>query len=494
MSSEAEPVPVADAPAIEARGLGKAYLIYATPGDRLRQAVEPRLRRALRPLARAALGRELPEREYFSRYWALRGVHFHVGQGETVGIIGRNGSGKSTLLQMVCGTLNPTEGEVVTRGRVAALLELGSGFNPEYTGRENVFLNASVLGLTHVEAQARLDDILAFADIGDFVDQPVKTYSSGMGMRLAFSVIAHVDADILVIDEALAVGDAYFQQKCMRWLRRFRERGTVLFCGHDTGAVMSLCQRAIWLDRGVVRMMGPAKDVSEAYSAFIFAQTMGLPEELVRIAQPRVSEAPPAADSRRDDDGPASLAPVTAPADALRLPPPPEAGPAIFDTQAVSSRFGSGQAEILGARMMAASGAELTWIEGDEEVAITARIRAHAEIESPIVGFIVKDRLGQPLLGDNTFRLFRNGSPPVLLAGEEWTARFAFRLPRIASGRYAVTVAVASGTLENHVQHHWLHDAFMFDVHSPYQNGTMIAVPMLEMTLTVAEAATAPGS
>lgn len=228
--------------AIRALGLSKSYLIYAKPSDRLRQAVMPRLGRFLRPM-RQMLG--LRERVYFTEHGALQDVSFVVRRGETVGIIGRNGSGKSTLLQLVCGTLTPTAGEVAVQGRVAALLELGSGFNPEYTGRENVFLNASVLGLSQEQILARLDSILAFADIGEQVDQPVKTYSSGMAMRLAFAVITHVDADVLIIDEALAVGDAYFQQKCFRWLRAFQARGTVLFCGHDVGAIMALCDRAI---------------------------------------------------------------------------------------------------------------------------------------------------------------------------------------------------------------------------------------------------------
>jgi lipopolysaccharide transport system ATP-binding protein len=238
---------------IRAAGLAKAYRVYPTPMDRLRQAAMPRLRRLAAPLLRA-LGRPLEAPPYFSEHWALRSLSFEVFRGETVGVIGRNGSGKSTLLQLICGTLTPSQGEVQVNGRVAALLELGSGFNPEYTGRENIFLNASVLGLSRAETEARLADILAFADIGEAVDQPTKTYSSGMAMRLAFAVIAHVDADVLIIDEALAVGDAYFQQKCLRWLRAFQKNGTVLFCSHDTGAVISFCTRAIWLDGGRVRI------------------------------------------------------------------------------------------------------------------------------------------------------------------------------------------------------------------------------------------------
>lgn len=245
---------------IRVEGLSKHYQIYDTPRDRLKQFVLPRLQHLTRR----------PVRQYFHEFKALDDISFEVRRGETVGIIGRNGSGKSTLLQIVCGTLAPTSGTVETRGRIAALLELGSGFNPEFTGRENVYLYASVLGLKREEVAARFESIEAFADIGEFIEQPVKTYSSGMVVRLAFAVIAHVDADILVIDEALAVGDAFFVQKCMRFLRRFMEHGTILFVSHDTSAVINLCNHAIWLANGKIRFQGSSKDASERYLAAMF--------------------------------------------------------------------------------------------------------------------------------------------------------------------------------------------------------------------------------
>jgi lipopolysaccharide transport system ATP-binding protein len=372
------------------------------------------------------------------------------------------------------------QGHVAVNGRVAALLELGSGFNPEYSGRENVYLNASVLGLTREETEARIDDILAFADIGEYVDQPVKTYSSGMGMRLAFAVIAHVDADILIIDEALAVGDAFFQQKCLRWLRQFREKGTVLFCGHDTGAVMNLCQRALWLDEGWPKMEGSAKEVCEAYSASIHAQTIGLPERVIRIARPRASLA--LDNTGKTDQSGGELA-VTA---RRVLPPAPVEQPAIFDVREESGEFGSGQAVIQEVTMAAQDGTALTWIEGGEAVSITIRILINEDMERPIVGFHVKDRLGQPLFGDNTYLAYSD-SGIAFKRGQTIAAHFSFNLPFIASGRYSVTAAIASGSLDIHVQHHWLHDALIFDVHSPFRNGVMVAVPMQEIALKVDE-------
>lgn len=448
---------------IRVEGLSKAYRIYPTPMARLRQAVAPRLRRLAAPLLRL-LGRPVEPPPYFTEFWALRQLSFEVARGETVGIIGRNGSGKSTLLQLVCGTLTPTDGTVEVRGRVAALLELGSGFNPEYTGRENIFLNASVLGLTREETVARLDAILAFADIGDFVDQPVKTYSSGMAMRLAFAVIAHVDADVLIIDEALAVGDAYFQQKCFRWLREFQKRGTLLFCGHDPAAIQSLCTRAIWLDRGVVRLQGAAKEVTEAYGAFVAAAAMGLAAERVQVA------AALDGSTREAQAGDAA----TAEADGVSLRPLALEG----------TTMGSGHAVIEALGFNDASGRPLGIVRGGDEVVLTLRIRAVAPIEQGIAGFTVKDRLGQNIFGENTYD---PGVMPEfsLGAGEVALATFRFDMPDLAPGKYSITPAFASGTQVDHVQHHWVHDALIFDMQPSRFVGNLFRVPMTERSLAV---------
>jgi lipopolysaccharide transport system ATP-binding protein len=386
-----------------------------------------------------------------------------VQRGETVGVIGRNGSGKSTLLQLICGTLMPTTGDVRVSGRVGALLELGSGFNPEYTGRQNVYVNASVLGLTHEQIEARLDDILAFADIGPFVDEPIKTYSSGMAMRLAFAVIAHIEADILLIDEALAVGDAYFQQKCMRWLRRFRETGTILFCGHDTGAVLSLCDHAVWLDQGRMRAQGAASEVCEAYLASISAQAAGLADDgnWLRKAKPRET------------------------AKSSRAPSPSQIVD-IFEFNEISSWHGSGDATILDARMTRRNGEELSLIRGGEKVQVTVRARANEVITQPILGFHIKDRLGQPLIGENTYFAYRERSI-VLEPGQEIIACFEFELPLLMTGDYAVTAAIASGSLDSHVQHHWMHDAFIFRVNSPARTGVLVGIPMDRVSIEVTE-------
>lgn len=278
--------------AIQVEGLSKCYHIYDKPRDRLKQM-----------LTRGG-------KQFFREFWSLRDVSFSVGKGETVGIIGRNGSGKSTLLQMICGTVSPTAGTVRTRGRVAALLELGAGFNIEFTGRENVFLNAAILGVPQEEMEARMEDVLTFSELGDFLDRPVKTYSSGMYTRLAFSIAIHVDPEILIVDEALAVGDARFVAKCMRRIKDIQHNGaTILFVSHDVGSVRTLCERAIWLDKGRVVELGDVFPVTGRFTEFMFKDE-GTKEEALReeISKERKSTALGIIEIAKTDQGAAFLA------------------------------------------------------------------------------------------------------------------------------------------------------------------------------------------
>ncbi|MDP4831288.1 MAG: ABC transporter ATP-binding protein [Cyanobium sp. MAG_185] len=234
--------------ALRVSHLSKCYSIYNHPRDRLLQAIWGH------------------RKKLFRAFWALEDVSFELRKGQTLGIVGRNGSGKSTLLQMICGTLTPTSGSVQVPGRIGALLELGSGFNPEFSGLENVYLNAALLGLTKRETETRLDAILAFADIGSFIDQPVKTYSSGMAVRLAFAVQAHVEPDLLVVDEALAVGDEMFQKKCYSHLEGLKQRGTaILLVTHSCPQILQHCDEALLVHGGRLRLMGAPKTVTSAY-------------------------------------------------------------------------------------------------------------------------------------------------------------------------------------------------------------------------------------
>jgi lipopolysaccharide transport system ATP-binding protein len=249
--------------AIRVNGLSKCYQIYENPRDRLLQFIFPRIQRVL----------GIRQSRYHKEFWALRNVSFEVRRGETVGIIGHNGSGKSTLLQLICGILTPTSGYVEIRGRIAALLELGSGFNPQFTGRENVFLYASLLGLTEQETARRFDEIVSFADIGDFIDQPIKTYSSGMVVRLAFAVQTQIDPDVLIVDEALAVGDERFQRKCFARMETLKAKGTsIIFVSHSATQIIDLCEKTLFLNHGERLLFATPLIAVRAYQKLIYAR------------------------------------------------------------------------------------------------------------------------------------------------------------------------------------------------------------------------------
>lgn len=405
--------------AMVVRGLSKRYRIYDHPRDRLLQALWR--------------GR----RTFFRDFEALTNVSFTLWRGETVGIVGRNGSGKSTLLQMICGTLTPTAGEIEVHGRLAALLELGAGFNPEFTGRENVYLNAALYGLSRAEIDARFDKIMAFAEIGDFIDQPVKNYSSGMFVRLAFAVIAHVDADILVVDEALAVGDAFFVQKCMRFLRDFKQRGALLFVSHDANAINTLCDRAIWLEHGQLKAEASPKEIMEAYLARLYEDRQGQHH--------------------------------------------------IVNTHEGQRAFGRGGATLISVRLLDQNSQVIQHTAGGEQVCIEIRAHVHDAIQQTIMGFIVKDRLGQTLFGDNTARRgIALGLP--LAPGQEIGATFTLTMPHLAPGEYVIAAAVGDGTHEEHVMHHWMHEAASFTVSADRITVGLFDVPPNSVDLHVGTA------
>ncbi|MBQ9453611.1 MAG: ABC transporter ATP-binding protein [Desulfovibrio sp.] len=470
MCSDAEAV-------INVDGVSKYFEMYAKPAHRLWQM-----------LWRG-------KRCFYEPYWALRDISFTVGQGECVGIIGRNGAGKSTLLQIITGTLAPSAGSVRVQGRVAALLELGSGFNPEFTGRENVYLNASILGLTKEEIDQRYKDIVAFADIGDFIDQPVKSYSSGMVVRLAFAVVAHVDADVLIIDEALAVGDAYFTQKCMRFLRRFIAEHTVLFVSHDTAAVNSLCNKAILLENGHIKQSGSPKEVTETYLKDMYEDMQGasaLPQNGVVSVQEETAQ--------KEDTQQKTYKPPSAPERMSLLLYKAEDfrdmradfinasnlrnDIQIFTFNEESAAFGKGGATIKGACLLDKDGAPLNWVVGGEPVTLNIDIHANKDIVSPIVGFFFKNRLGQNIFGDNTFLTYRE-HPLILRSGQDAQAQFAFIMPILEAGDYSVAIAVAEGTQDEHIQHDWRHDALILKSVSTSCTTGMVGIPMLSISLNV---------
>ncbi|HEX3431004.1 MAG TPA: ABC transporter ATP-binding protein [Rhizomicrobium sp.] len=431
-------------PVVEARGLGKAYAIYRRPGDRLKQLLWGRWRR------------------HYEEFWAVRNVDIGVRRGESVAIVGANGSGKSTLLQMICGTLRPTEGEVRLRGRVAAMLALGSGFNPEFTGRENVHVGASVLGLGAEETAARFEAIAAFADIGAFMDQPLKRYSSGMHARLAFALCANVDADVLVIDEILSVGDAAFQQKCMRFLNRFRLKGTLLFVSHDSGAVAKLCDRALWLERGEVRGLGSAKEINRLYLA---AQAEERAEDQARFEIGGRSRSA------------AALSPADTPAPVASNEPIDGPAQLVFEAEDPPREIGG--AQIQTAAFCAADGEKLQVAGGGEVVEIRIDVQAHRDIADVVFAFVVRDRLGQIIFSDDTSLCASHR----LAAGESAVAKFRFLLPYLANGAYALESFVferAAGATV--LLHHRAEKQFLY-VQSPHPSNGLANIAMRAVAL-----------
>lgn len=394
-SPAASPVTETSDIAISVRNVSKMYRIYDRPQDRLKQML-------LR-------GRRLYGREF----WALRDVSLEVRRGETVGIIGRNGSGKSTLLQIIAGTLSPTDGEVRVNGRVAALLELGSGFNPEFTGRENVYMNGAILGLSREEMAARFDDIAAFADIGEFIDQPVKLYSSGMVVRLAFSINAHIDPDILIIDEALSVGDMYFQAKCMSWIDKLRRRGTtVLFVSHSLQTVKSLCDQALLLNKGEALSYGPVEAVADMYSALALYDLSTAPQALTQTLELDAA------------DSGAVLA-------HSQLQP-------AFE-QRVTERTGKGDAQFYECCVFQHNREVDTVLHG-ESCQIIAWLEHHTELDTYAeVGILVRNLDGLELFAVNSYFLNKPYEPQVA----HTRTRIVFSFPvTLAPGTYTVTLGI----------------------------------------------------
>jgi len=397
--------------AIEFSGVSKSYSIYSTPRDRLKELAT------------------LNSRSFHTDYWALRDLTFQVERGETFCVVGENGSGKSTLLQICAGIMQPTAGEAKVNGRVAALLELGSGFNPEFSGRDNVFLNGAILGLSTKEMERRFPDIEAFAEIGDFIRQPVKTYSSGMIVRLAFAVAIHVDPEILLVDEALAVGDIYFRQRCMRKVHELRASGvTILFVSHATGDIKALGDRALWLDKGRMREIGRTDLVVSKYLAAM-------------AAKDQQYQAHEVSTHERTYLGPEEI---------------------IEEIPNIDHRFGDGKAEILGIAVLDPKGQRLTTLEPNSNVVVRISVRAKANLDRPIVGFMFRNHLGVDFAGTNTAR--EGTDLPALLIGEIATIDFHVELPALYASTFSFSPAIANGTLERYSTCDWIDNAVVLSM------------------------------
>lgn len=419
--------------AVKVEGLSKCYQIYDQPMDRLKQFVLPKLQHGL----------GIPTKQYFQDFWALKDISFEIKRGETVGIVGRNGSGKSTLLQIICGTLAPTAGNVYTSGRIAALLELGSGFNPEFTGRENVYMNAAVLGLSKEEVDSRFESIVEFADIGDFIEQPVKTYSSGMMLRLAFAVQAQVEPDILIVDEALAVGDAKFQAKCFKRLRQLKDGGTsILLVTHSSEQIVMHSSRALLLDGGCAIEYGEPRYVINRYMDLLFGKkrrnrSTGFSSELID------AESTEHANSQLN---------LTQDIFASRQGYNP-----------YEYRWGDASAAILDFYLAADGKPYPSFIETGQTITLDIAIKFHETLIRPIVGITIKTKEGVTVYGVNTETLETDEINPLGSKDTVALVHTSF-VCRLAQGDYFVSLGVATRQGEKIIPHDRRYDSIHLQV------------------------------
>lgn len=419
--------------AISLTNVSKCYKRYARPVDRLKEIL-------------------LPGKSRAEQFWALQDINLEIPKGQTVGIVGRNGSGKSTLLQIIAGTLTPTTGEVRVHGRVSALLELGSGFNLEFTGRQNVFFNGRLLGLSQKEIEDKFDEIAGFADIGDFIDQPVKTYSSGMFVRLAFAVAVNVNPEILIVDEALAVGDVVFQHRCIRRMRALMDSGvTTLFVSHDSGAIKTLCNSAVMIDRGRLYTSGSPNDVIIKYMKLVTETELGIASEEVAQTNTEVQEN----SDRHQTVHQSSM---------VRVKPTRRGNrKALIEKIKLLDRFeeDAGEIPIFGF---------------NEQVTLLVDVQVYEPLQGCIFGFYICDKNGNELIGSNT--LEENHQIGKLEPGNRLQITFKFKMP-LRPGSYSLTVAGS----ENYtaMTFDWLDNAMVFQVLPPDSGKrihSLVEIPM----------------
>ena len=378
--------------AIRVDAISKRFELYSHPRDQLKQILLPTFQRIL----------GLSEQNYFKEFWALRNVSLEVNRGQSCGIVGLNGSGKSTLLQIIAGTLSPTSGQVSIEGRVSALLELGSGFNPEFTGRENVFMNGAVLGFSREQVKEKLEDIESFADIADHFDKKLSTYSSGMQMRVAFAVATAFDPDILIVDEALAVGDAFFQQKCFHRIEKFKEGGgTMLFVSHDANIVKHLCDKAILINQGVAAYYGEPREVIDLYQGLI-AQKSDMGKRDIVISQHQKTQS--------------------------------------SWTKATTITTNN-DAELISFKLIGVDTQPVVYVESDTQLTVEYVVKLNKTFDRPAFGLIIRDRLGRSIFETSTYAMRMPETP--IASGMRVLVRFLFNF-NLCPGQYSFSIGVAN--------------------------------------------------
>ena len=403
--------------AITVKDVTKIYKMYEKPIDRLKESLHP------------------AHREYHKKFYALNNLSFQVKKGETVGIIGTNGSGKSTILKIITGVLSPTTGTVEVEGNISALLELGAGFNSDYTGIENIYMNGTMMGFSRKEMDGKLQDILDFADIGDFVHQPVKTYSSGMFIRLAFALAINVEPEILIVDEALSVGDVFFQSKCYRRMEEIRQKGTtILMVTHDMGSIIKYCDKVVLLNKGNFVAEGPPGHMVDLYKKILANQMDSLKEELEEMND---FSGETAGENREKRKKPVGLMKEKLTINGSR------------------TEYGDGRAEIYDLGLLDERGNISNLLLKGENFTIKEKIRFNAAIESPIFTYTIKDKKGTDLSGTNT--MFEGTDIRPVKAGDEYEVSFTQKMT-LQGGEYLLSMSCTGFELGEHVVYHRLYD------------------------------------
>ena len=429
--------------AIKVKNLSKIYHLYNNPQDRVKEALNPF------------------KKSYHHDFYAMDDVSFEIKKGETVGIIGKNGAGKSTLLKMITGVLSPSSGSVEIDGKIASLLELGAGFNPEMTGLENIYLNGTLMGFTKKEMDTKVDAIFEFADIGEFIYQPVKTYSSGMFARLAFSLSIAVEPDILIVDEVLSVGDMRFQQKCFRFFESFKKNHTLIYVSHDMNSVLNLCDKAIWINNGTLISEGIPKDVSEQYIQDYYENDEVINQSITSNSQNFSKETI-----------------YTSATDWI------EKNTIKISSFENVSDFGSKSVEIIDVEFLNKDSEYISEINGDEDVELCITAVSKIDVNNPAFGIMIKNYNGQIILDISSYYPLLSHKP-YFNKNTNIKTIFKFKLPLIAKGEYTLSVAIADGDAFEHNQLHWINDCLVLNViEGPFmQSATMpsnISVKMIK--------------
>jgi lipopolysaccharide transport system ATP-binding protein len=429
---------------IRGEKVSKCFRIYRHPSDRLKELLT------------------FGKRSFHEPFWAVKDVNLQVERGCCLGIIGENGSGKSTLLRMIAGVLRPTEGRIDVGGRVSALLELGAGFNPHFTGRENIYLNASILGFSDTQTRERIPSIEKFAEIGEFVDRPVRTYSSGMFVRLAFAVAIHMDPDILIIDEALSVGDIFFQQRCMRKIHQLKRQGvTIIFVSHGLEAVRSLADQTIWMEHGRVHLEGKTDEVVSKYLAAM----------VMRGRKEVMSEQPLGKSLLTTDE-------LNMPEDVLAKIPV-----FIRHLPNIDHRYGNGKARIEGIGIYGAAGEPVSGVAQGDRICIRISVEFQADVAQPNVGFMLRNRLGEDVAGTNV--MHEGMRLPTARPGERLSVDFIMDLPFLQAGFYHLSPAVADGGLNQYEMCDWIDNATVIEVIQRSETYGHLRIPTRVRAMTV---------